>query len=524
MSTRRIALGLGLLVFGLYLATSARTRPYGDGEHQALLARRILFEGRVDVPGKPGRFFFAGPDGRTYVPFSLGAALSHAPGVLLTRALATPENRELTAPVLHRVSTSLWGALTAIVFFLLLVELSASRRAAFGAALVLAFATQTWVYAHSHFSENYQAFSLCLAVYATIRAGRRPTAGRAALLGVAWGGLLLAKMVYLALAPLALAYLVARGRSDPRGLARVLGVGLAAFLPLAAVELGYNFVRTGHLLETGRRFDHFDSALDGSLLVGLHGLLFSSGKGIFWFNPVLALAPFGAAAAYRRARPEALFIGGVIAAMIGLHAVYNFWHGAWSWGPRFLTAVVPLMLVPVAFVPWGSLRRPAKVAAALVLAVGVWVQVLGNSFYHAHSVHLNNRARTALLGKSAREGCGWCHENLYPVHFVPHFAPIRVHAWWLETVVTGREVEEAKQTAPWAPYFPEKLNARVPVYVPPVDYWFLTWIAGYERFAAWGWTYLLVAMAIALAGAALLRRRPAAAPTDTTTGPTPARA
>lgn len=79
----------------------------------------------------------------------------------------------------------------------------------------------------------------------------------------------------------------------------------------------------------------------GNIVRGASGLLVSPGRGLVWYCSPLLLC----AVAYRKVRhrnaPGAVLIVAVFLAYLGLHSVWSFWEGGWSWGPRFLLPAVP---------------------------------------------------------------------------------------------------------------------------------------------------------------------------------------
>ena len=68
-----------------------------------------------------------------------------------------------------------------------------------------------------------------------------------------------------------------------------------------AGHAAYGVARFGTPFETGYGAQATAAAFTTPLLVGLYGLLLSSGKGVAWFAPALWLAPRGWRAATRRA-------------------------------------------------------------------------------------------------------------------------------------------------------------------------------------------------------------------------------
>ncbi len=496
---RRWALALCFATFGFYGLTTGAERPWGDGAVQARQGTRLWTAGRLDLPAEGARYAFRGADGQPYGPFSLGVTLSMGPAVLATALMAPQRNAPALWAAAHRVGNSLWGALAIAAFFALARTLGVPRRRALVGSAVLAVATQLWVYAHSDFSESYQTLALLLAVLAAVRAVRGRARHRFMWLGLAWGHLMLAKMVYFALIPLGLAY-VARGlREHPRR-RRALALAVAIATPFAVATLSYNALRTGHWLGTGRQLDHFAGPLSGSLWVGLYGLLLSSGKGLLFFDPALLLSGLGLRRFSRTARAEAWLIGGVVLTLLLIYARYVFWHGAWSYGPRFLTCLIPLIWLPVLWAP--PMRGWARPAALSLVLASTGVQLLGCALYAGHHIHANNRLRRALWGKGPNDACGWCHQNHYLAHFVPQASPIATHAWLLKHRLRPSTDAEMRADAPWAYALPPAVVQAVEIERPYTDFFVRRRAATQPK----GLAYLALALLSCLGGASWLRR------------------
>jgi hypothetical protein len=160
-----------------------------------------------------------------------------------------------------------------------------------------------------------------------------------------------------------------------RALIARLAAPLAAFAaPLAlcaALLLWHNAVRFGSPFDNG----YTDEGFTTPFYVGLYGLLFSSGKSIFLFSPVVLLSAPALLAFWRLRPAEALLSGGVALTTLLYYAAWWAWYGGWSWGPRFLTPALPFLVLPI-----GALllaRGWARWALLLLVIAGVAVQLLG---------------------------------------------------------------------------------------------------------------------------------------------------
>jgi len=147
-------------------------------------------------------------------------------------------------------------------------------------------------------------------------------------------------------------------------------------LPFAgalAVWLSYNYVRFGHPLDTGLMRDP-NVRFDTPVLVGLHGLLFSPGRSLMLYSPVVMAAVPALGWLLRRDRNTAILLGGSALTLLLVMAKMHQWDGGESYGPRYLVSVMALLLVSVA--PWlaaGNGRGLFRVLALL----GILIQVPG---------------------------------------------------------------------------------------------------------------------------------------------------
>ena len=129
--------------------------------------------------------------------------------------------------------------------------------------------------------------------------------------------------------------------------------------------------------------DSENNAFFTPLATGLHGLLYSSGKGIIWYAPPLLFAIIGMPFFLRRFPREGIAIISAAAINLVFYARFRFWHGDGSWGPRYLVIVLPWLLLPAlpvldfVLVPgWSAVRTAARAGAITVLLAGIFVQSL----------------------------------------------------------------------------------------------------------------------------------------------------
>jgi hypothetical protein len=286
------------------------------------------------------------------------------------------------ARVMEKVCASFIAALSASLLFLLL-----RRRAKTSIALLLtlayAFGTTTWVIGSQALWQHGMAALLVIGALLFLTAPCTTPRTLAA-------GLLLG--------------LIAGNRPPDVILAAALGVyGLywagrrrvplfvaGAVLPMVVVML-YNLRVSGNvaggygLLGHAQFFAH-------PLLEGVGGVLVSPTRGLLVFSPFL-LFMILISRYFPRGREErnlTLAMSVAVALQILLYAKAD-WRGGLSWGPRYMTDLLPLliwMLVPVV----AALRGIGRVAFVIAVCVSIAIEAIG-AFSYTGSIDLPIYAR-----------------------------------------------------------------------------------------------------------------------------------
>ncbi len=355
---------------------------------QNLVTQRSLAVGKesVTLPSQPPPFqprqentfettsAVPGRDGRRYAKYGIGQSLAAIPlfwlGNLGDSAAAT--RPAWPTGWLARLAVSMFNPLMLFVgawLFLLLGRAMGFKPATTRwLAAGLLFTTMAWPYVKTFYPQPAVMSLLLLVVYAAVQWNR--TRGRKWLLLLGGGlfGIILFRASALIVLPVICAYLFFT--TPPRQhRAWGIAVALSAFSAIA-LTLVYNWLRFGNMLDTGYR----EVAWTTPFLLGLYGLLFSPGKGIIFYAPLIlpgtaALFPFA-----KKHRAETLLFGGLWAAFLLFYSPYNFWTGGFNWGPRFLLPLLPFAILPAGTlmertdIPW------AQRGTAVFLLVGFLIQ------------------------------------------------------------------------------------------------------------------------------------------------------
>lgn len=306
---------------------------------------------------------------------------------------ASTANRVTTADRVTRAAFGFANVIPGAAIIALMVPVAraygATSRVAITLAAITGLSTLTWPYARLDFAETLAgacAFGAFATRRASAHAGRSPR--HALALNVAAGALAVgagvAKYTALWFAPLiAIDALLTPGVLARKHVAAVF-MGPGAAVGIAAITTGVVAPRIITELPDGLS----RGWLGFPLWAGLLSLLVSSGKGLLWYAPPLALAFAGAVPFARRHGAAAFLPFAAPATYLIVFGSKGNWHGG-GWGPRYLIPMVPFAIIsslPIitrAFGPSGQTtmlrvcRTAALIAVAGTFMIGVGVNVLG---------------------------------------------------------------------------------------------------------------------------------------------------
>jgi hypothetical protein len=485
----------------LYIASASQQPPWADAHVMYDTAKQIVDNHRLDVSIAAADYFFVVHDGKRYALNPPGNIAAHIPGYLLYKALAKIPGapKVLLDSLTSHIPSGLIMAGMCVLFFALLRREGTSERFALILTMIVGAGTICIVYARVPYSEALQTLLLLWLVERALALGDDPTAARGVWAGLCAGLLVETKVVNLFAVIVALAYVAVRQRRAGRRLVVALAAAAVPFGVLSFLLLGFNHLRTGSWFDFGYRQAAGVPVFAGDFYDAVYAFFFSTGKSMFLYSPALLLGVAGLPAYVRRDPGRAILVIGVFLSVFLPHCKFHDWHGGWSWGPRYLAPITPLVLLPAG--PWleGALARGRarvrRLAFAALAAVTFVVQLLGVVFWWGFHMRLalgaQNRAVPDLPA-------------FFQVVFIPQYSPIVGHAWMLWHKIFG-----PRDTLPETPW--QRL-ASTPADVvnwykaANPDWWFTLWVRD-PLARTWGVIILAILAAVmAWAGVGLWRR------------------
>jgi hypothetical protein len=370
----RPALAVFALLAGIYLFTTGGHTYASDEEQMFAVSEALVTRGSFALapatPTQPARYSSYGP----------GQPLLGVPFYLLGRSAASqfpPEAYAFVTRALVSWLNPLVTAATAALIAVAALRMGYSQRAAIGGALIYGLASVAWPHSKTFFAEPLAAcFLFASFALLVLPAGRsflvettddrRPTTGGNGPAIVGRRSSIVTLFIAGLLAGLAPAVKLQAGLALPLLGLWVLWIGLrrggfilrqhAAAIRFPAIWsfgvccslalLGlYQWQAFGSPFTSG--YGNASGVFTYDLGKGLYGLLFSSGKGVFWYNPPLLLWPLGIVLLWRRERGVALLCAAIVVAHLLLYGKVIFWHGDGAWGPRYLNICLPFFFFPL---------------------------------------------------------------------------------------------------------------------------------------------------------------------------------
>jgi hypothetical protein len=504
LGSRQTTLGMALMasVFWIVMVASSRERPWGDAHPIYDVAESLVERHAVHIDTRWPPIIPLGRNNKIYAVSPLLPSLMQLPGAtlrhfalrwadrkpLLTRVAIT----DLSLPMAAHIGPAFMAALTCLLFFNLCRRLGVSPGMTLWGTAACGLATVVTVYARVAYSEIAQ-IACFTGFFGRLLIMRKESSFWGGVALGLWAGMLLnSKLVYGGSIAGAGLLLLWSWRREPRQLIPILSGAALGFAPWVGVMLLYNWARWGSVLSFGPKPT---SAFASKTWIGVFGMFLSPGKSIFLYAPPLLLTVFALPTLLRKHRDLLLAILVTVGPVVYVSASLIFWNGDYAWGPRYLVFAAPVLLLPGVMVfdeklqaARGWARRGLRALLASVMAVGIFVQVLGSAFYWDLWIRVGFTAAEKWLGKPNTGGsefmrlgvgCGACFEQMYALNWLPPFQPIVGHWWLMKHVPWNHDWIRAEADAPWHTYTKLRLDIKDAYPIGRTDWWMLDYVHGH---------------------------------------------
>jgi hypothetical protein len=365
-SKMSVAITIFITCFIFYLLFSSGHHYSIDGMAMFQYAKSLWFDHsfKMNPPIRWDEYEFAIPQ------WSIGLSLAYVPllvflsktifwGDTSIQKIPDPAGINYAHEMLHdrsyqycSVLNPTTTALSAVILYLLCVELGLPNKRSCATALTFGLISPAAVYAKFDFAQPMASLLLLLTFFFLLKAGKNRSVLNLGIAGICMGLAILTRSEFMLFAPiLALSvYFMPAGENsrNMRGHVTALRKLFAFGFPLCGMvtlNQSINFLKFGSWLHTGYplayylifSLKHWSTAFVGNLI--------SPGKSIFLFCPVSILSLVGVR---KLVTIDRWFGGTVLAFLVGtflFYPIWRAWDGGLSWGPRYLIPTVPYLFL-----------------------------------------------------------------------------------------------------------------------------------------------------------------------------------
>lgn len=473
-TVRVIAVNLFVFFSAIYLLTYSGATIGDVGQMRIEVAKSLVKGFDLAVPLGTG---LRGGDGRDYSWFGIGSVLLALPFYIIGEWAGIAPDRSFDMFILSICSA------TAVLVFLFSVRLGYSLRASLTSSFFYGLGTMAWPYSKDSGDHSIETFFVLLSVYFMCRHSTGKQVTHLFLSALSIGIAFIARPNSILVMPSLFMLMVLHNskefdfKTEIWLAARSIAIFSLSLLPFIGLVLWYNYYRFGSIFETGFGLmaerlgvDFFTGT---PLLTGLFGFLASPGQGFFYYSPVAILFFFSIRPFFRRHPIPALSFILIMTTYLLFYSKNEFWHGTSAWGPRYIFAVTPFLVIPIAELldsPMWSTKKILRVSVYTISVISLVVQLAAVSVCpdkYFFDLHIREKV---TFRKVSGEGV---QPIIYPpseIYFEWHRSPIlsrfkiiREMSW---------NMKDYKYSEPSKEASPEE-KAKAALFMHVFDFWWL---------------------------------------------------
>jgi hypothetical protein len=268
-----------------------------------------------------------------------------------------------------------------VVYFGIIKKMGVDDNVSLLSTFLLFWATFLLPYGGGLYSEPLSALLLLISFYYFYTAPATSYVSNNRKNFLCLGLLILNGFIFVVYFALMMAYVIWASRvrrNDSSEAWRVTLEGSLILMVSVAMFLSYNYYRYGEFFNFGYQGEGFT----GNWLVGMYGLMFSSGKGLLVFSPLTLLCIlYFILKNHQMESWQRYVVGTSLISFVCYWLIYSrwdAWHGGMCWGPRFLLPFVPLihLMFPMLLKSISSGNKAFRVGLVLAVAWAVGVNLL----------------------------------------------------------------------------------------------------------------------------------------------------
>ena len=285
-----------------------------------------------------------------YSDKDIGRALFAIPIYVADKALGFTSDIQVDISI--ELMTAMISAASVVLLYRFVIFLKGTRGTALAVSLVYAFATILFSFSKTFFAHPYSAFFNLMGLFAMLVALRDDERKYLIYSGISFAIAMLMEYTNVFAIAIIFCYYLYKSR-----LKNILYL-IVPFLVIASVIPMYNYAIFKDFFTTTYNhqlsYGNIDSIYFRAdyLKEGLRGLLVSSWRGLFYYSPVLVLSiagfclwMFDKDEKKNRLLPIVLVLAS--ASVLIFYAASPAWRGGNSYGPRYLIAVMPFIVLPM---------------------------------------------------------------------------------------------------------------------------------------------------------------------------------
>ena len=239
-------------------------------------------------------------------------------------------------------------AISTAILFAICRTYNFSIKIAITVAFLYGFTTMAWAYSSTAMSVILVSMTVLLSFYFYRKFVKNQNFFSLIFCGFSLGASVLVRYDSFIIVGIILVFLIGTILKNKSKLKNLTCLLIPLFF-CAIIFMGINYIQFGTFLEYG--FKSESGSLVGNtspIHVGVFGLLFSPGAGLFIFSPILFTIFVSFFDFYKKDKSSFLIFSAYLVSMLVFFGNLETWHGFVSWGPRYLLPVIPFLLIPLA--------------------------------------------------------------------------------------------------------------------------------------------------------------------------------